>query len=72
MEEMYSTKIQYLKNIIDKSGYLVCLLGVMVSSQYGCTNYRDENDAYEIEEKYGYSPEEMFCSSFYNTRVDQF
>jgi NAD-dependent deacetylase len=72
MEGFSNRKLEYLSSVIDKSQYLVCLMGVKVSSEYGCTNYRDENDAYEIEAKYGYSPEEMFCSSFYNTRVDQF
>ena len=39
---------------------MVCLFGVGIGSQCGCTNYRDEDDSYDIEEKYGYSPDEMF------------
>lgn len=70
--EGYMEKIQWLKKIIDKSQYMVGLLGVRVSSQYGCTNYRDGEDSYDIEAKYGYSPDEIFSASFYNVRPAQF
>lgn len=70
--ERYTEKIERLKKVIDRSQYLVCLMGVSISSQCGCTNYRDESDSYEIEDKYGYSPDEMFNATFYNVRPDQF
>ncbi|MDO4274455.1 MAG: Sir2 family NAD-dependent protein deacetylase [Eubacteriales bacterium] len=70
--EYYKEKISWLRQTIERSNYMVCLMGVRVSSQCGCTNYRDEHDAYVIEGKYGYSPEEMFNATFYNTRVEQF
>ncbi|MDO4305509.1 MAG: Sir2 family NAD-dependent protein deacetylase [Eubacteriales bacterium] len=70
--EGYMEKIQWLKKIIDKSRYMVGLMGVRVSSQCGCTNYRDEEDSYDIEAKYGYSPDEIFSASFYNVRPAQF
>lgn len=72
MEGNYKERLGYLQNIFDKSRYMVCLLGVRIGSQCGCTNYRDEQDSYDIEAKYGYSPDQMFNASFYNTRVDQF
>lgn len=72
MDKNYNEKKAWLKDTIDKSKYLVCLLGVEVSSECGCTNYRDENDAYRIELEYGYSPEEMFNASFFNTRPERF
>ena len=65
-------KIKWLRETIDNSRYLVCLLGVGVSAQCGYTNYRAESDAYRIESRYGYSPEEMFNATFFNTRPDQF
>lgn len=71
MEE-YMEKIQWLKRIIDRSQYMVSLMGVRISSQCGCTNYRDEEDSYDIEAKYGYSPDEIFSASFYNVRPAQF
>lgn len=72
MEESYNGKIGFLRNVINRSSYMVCLFGVGIGSQCGCTNYRDEADSYDIEEKYGYSPDEMFNVTFFNTRVDQF
>ena len=57
-----------LKNAIDTGGRIVCLLGMNVSSDAGCFDYRDSDNAYAIETNYGYSPEEIFSASFYNTR----
>lgn len=68
----YKDKIGWLKKIVDRSRYMVCLMGVRISSQCGCTNYRDEEDSYNIESKYGYSPDEIFSASFYNVRPAQF
>ncbi len=70
--EGYMERIQWLKKIIEKSQYMVGLMGVKISSQCGCTNYRDEEDSYDIESKYGYSPDEIFSASFYNVRPAQF
>lgn len=70
--EGYSEKISRLKELIEESRYLVCLMGVQVSSQCGCTNYRDEGDSYDIEAKYGYSPDELFNATFFNVRPGQF
>ncbi|MDO4337514.1 MAG: Sir2 family NAD-dependent protein deacetylase [Eubacteriales bacterium] len=65
-------KINRLKEMIGQSRYLVCLMGVRVSSQCGCTNYRDEEDSYDIEAKYGYSPDELFNTTFFSVRPGQF
>ncbi|MDO5135836.1 MAG: Sir2 family NAD-dependent protein deacetylase [Eubacteriales bacterium] len=72
MSKAYEEKISFLRNVIDRSHYMVCLFGVGISAQCGCINYRDEEASYDIEEKYGYSPDEMFNVTFFNTRVDQF
>lgn len=55
-----------------ESDYLVILKGIGVSMECGCTSYRRSKYAYEIEEKYGRSPEEIFSAGFYNTRVREF
>lgn len=65
-------KIDRLNKIINNSDYLVCLMGVWISYECGCTNYRDESDSYDIEAKYGYSPDELFNAAFFNTRPGQF
>lgn len=50
----------------------MCLLGYGVSADCGCFDYRDSNNAYEVETRYGYSPEEIFAASFFNTRPATF
>lgn len=65
-------KIQAVRHMIETSHYLVALQGISTSFEEGCPDYRNWENAYHIEEKYGYSPEEMFNTSFYNTRVEQF
>lgn len=61
-----------LKKMLLESDYLVILKGIGVSMECGCTSYRRSKYAYEIEEKYGRSPEEIFSAGFYNTRVREF
>lgn len=65
-------KYDCLKRMIENSRHLVCLEGIHISENCGCMNYRGEKDTYCIESKYGYSPEEMFHASFFNTRPTQF
>lgn len=61
-----------LKKAVLGSKYLVALCGSGMLKEYGQLSMRDPDRAYEIEKKYGYSPEEMFTSSFYSTRPDRF
>ena len=69
---MMANKINLARQAIMDSSYLVCLQGHNTSMDCGCMDYRDSNVVYDIEEKYGYSSEEMFHASFYNTRPEQF
>ncbi len=69
---MTANKIEVARRAILNSSYLVCLQGHNASTDCGCIDYRDSNVAYDMEEKYGYSPEEMFHASFYNARPEQF
>ncbi|MFV0527384.1 MAG: SIR2 family NAD-dependent protein deacylase [Lachnospiraceae bacterium] len=66
-------QFQSMKRYINESRYLVCLQGIKTSVDCGTVNYRSEqDDLYEIEEKYGYSPEEIFSSTFLNNRQEEF
>lgn len=65
-------KIENVKAIIKDSHYLVCLKGRGLSAFCGCVNYMNPLDAYEVEARYGYSPEEILSAGFYNTRCSQF
>ncbi len=67
--------VNYLENMrngIEASRHIVCLLGRNVSADCGCFNYWDSEGAYAVETNYGYSPEEIFSASFYNTRPKLF
>ncbi len=68
----YREKLETVKKILFGSRYLVCLKGRSLSNLCGCSNYFNPRDAYAVEAKYGYSPEEILSASFYNTRVEQF
>ena len=69
---MMEERLILLKKMLLESDYLVILKGIGVSMECGCTSYRRSKYAYEIEEKYGRSPEEGFSAGFYNTRVREF
>ena len=69
---MMEERLILLKKMLLESDYLVILKGIGVSMECGCTSYRRSKYAYEIEEKYGRSPEEIFSAGLYNTRVREF
>ncbi len=60
--------LQILKN----SRYTVVLSGVGMMQESGYPLLRDGQESYEIEEKYGYSFEEIFSSGFYSARKELF
>lgn len=64
--------IEHIRHMIESSSNLVCLLGLSVSMECGCLNYRQEDGLYDLEQQYGLSPEEIFSTGFYNTRPRQF
>lgn len=65
-------ELQHLKNVIQESNHIVCLLGMNVAADCGCFNYRDSDNAYAVEKKYGYSPEEIFSAQILSTRPETF
>lgn len=62
------TLVQILKN----SRCTTVLSGVGMLLESGYPAMRDSDVSYEIEQKYGYSLEEILSSSFYSTRKEQF
>ncbi len=64
--------IRNLERAIRESSHIVCLLGISVSADCGCFNYRNLDNAYSVESKYGYSPEEIFSANFFGTRTKAF
>lgn len=65
-------KVKQIAQILHESKYVVCISGREMIVEDGIDSMRDMETAYEIEMKYGYSPEEVFSAQFFNTRVEQF
>ena len=58
--------------ILRDSRYTVVLSGAGLMAESGYPLLRDGRESYEIEEKYGYSFEEIFSSAFYSARKELF
>lgn len=58
--------------ILKDSSYTVVLSGAGLMAESGYPLLRDGKESYEIEEKYGYSFEEIFNSAFYSARKELF
>lgn len=61
-----------LLQILRESTYTTVLSGYAMLEESGYPAVRDGDESYVIEQKYGYSMEEMFSSSFYTARTEQF
>lgn len=64
--------IQALKRILDKSNYTIALCGSGMTEESGFVGIKKAERAYEIERKYGASPERIFSDAYYSTRTDGF
>lgn len=58
--------------ILENSSHTVVLSGAGLMAESGYPLLRDGAESYDIEEKYGYSFEEIFSSGFYAARKDLF
>ena len=58
--------------ILENSRYTVVLTGSGMLLESGYPLLRDGEESYEIENKYGYSYEEIFSSGFYSARKELF
>lgn len=61
-----------LLQILKESTYTTVLSGYEMLQESDYPEVRDGKESYDIEQKYGYSADEMFSSSFYSTRTEQF
>lgn len=69
---MADFRIEKLKDMLEDSRYTVAVCGSGMMTENGFMGIKTPEKAYAIEEKYGASPEEIFTSSYYNTRTRQF
>lgn len=72
MCETKEESIAMARQMIKNSSKIVCLLGVGMEMECGLPNMKNNATAYRIEETYGYSPEEIFSATFFNTRPAKF
>ena len=72
MMRLRGEKYEYLKKVLDDSHYTVALCGSGILAETGCRTFQNQDYAYEIEQKYGRSPEDIFASAYYMTRPDSF
>ena len=65
-------KLEVLQRMLDESTYTVALCGSGVVKECGQRTLKAPQMAYEVEEQYGVSPEEMFTTVYYHNRTAQF
>ena len=61
-----------IRDVLKKSGNIVVLSGLNVVKEAGLNGIRAEHIAYDIEDQYGYSNDEIISSAFYFRRADIF
>lgn len=64
--------LEIIKNIIKNGSNIVVLGGIEVMMEAGLNGVRAEHIAYDIEQKYGYSNDDIVSSLFFSRRVDIF
>ena len=63
--------IRYLKEILREGKHIVCLLGREAAAQNGGVFYQ-RDFSYDIESKYGMSPDEIFSTTYFHNRPQEF
>lgn len=61
-----------IKKVINASEHIVVISGLEVVLEAGLNGVRAEQIAYDIEQEYGYSNDEIISSEFFSRRVDAF
>lgn len=64
--------LEQVRNLISECNKIVILSGSKVMFESGLKGVRQEEYAYDVESKYGYSPEEIVTEEFLNRRSDLF
>ena len=65
-------EVDLLRKALFESKYTVALCCSGLLEEVGRASVRTQSRAYEIEMKYGYSPEEIFNAAFFSTRPEKF
>lgn len=63
---------EYLQKALDESNYTVAVCGSGILDECGYPTIKTPDRAYELEQKYGVSPEYIFTDTYFNTRTSLF
>lgn len=72
MRETREQKIERAKKMLQDSQKIVCFMGIGAAMECGAVNFYNQEEAYRIEDKYHYSPEEIYSTGFYSARAGFF
>ncbi len=64
--------VNYIKKKIKDSHNIVAVLGIEMLVEGGGYDLDSNMENYRVEEEYGFSPEDMLATSFYNAKVEKF
>ena len=64
--------VNYIKRKIKDSHNIVAVLGIEMLVEGGGYDLDSNMENYRVEEEYGFSPEDMLATSFYNAKVEKF
>ncbi len=67
-----SRVVNYLKRKIKDSRNIVAVLGIEMIVEGGGYDLDCNDENYRVEEEYGFSPEDMLSTSFFNAKVENF
>ena len=63
---------EILRQMLAESRKIMVLSGMGMIRESGISYFRDEPYAYQIEARYGYSPEDFLSAAFYASRPGSF
>lgn len=64
--------ISYIRKKIMDAGNIVAVLGIEMLVEGGGYDFDSNEETYRAEELYGYTPEDMLSTSFFNAKVERF
>ena len=64
--------ISYIKRKIKDSHNIVAVLGIEMLVEGGGCDLDSNVENYRVEEEYGFCPEDMLSTSFFNAKVEKF
>ena len=64
--------IHYIKRKIKGCKNIVAVLGIEMLVEGGGYDLDTNDENYRVEEEYGFSPEDMLSTSFFNAKVEKF